>query len=174
MDKMPQMTLIRTERLLIQPLNYLQLLKYILNDFSLEHELNIEPVKRNLSVALQDALEITILPAAKAAGSAYMFSTLWTIILEDENKMVGDICLIPNQNNLSEIEIGYGTYDAYQGRGIMSEAVGGMIKWLKQQPAITSIIATTNQDNLASFKILARNGFTRGAEINSIIHWILV
>ncbi len=37
----------------------------------------------------------------------------------------------PNANG--EIEIGYGTYDEFQGKGFLTEIVGGIIEWTKNQ-----------------------------------------
>ena len=59
----------------------------------------------------------------------YLFSTLWTIILKEENKMVGDLCFVGEPDAEGEIEIGYGTYDEFRKRGYMTEAVNGMINW---------------------------------------------
>jgi RimJ/RimL family protein N-acetyltransferase len=36
----------------------------------------------------------------------------------------------------------------------MTEIVRGIIQWTKTQPIVKSIIASTNKDNVASYKVL--------------------
>ncbi|HEY4155237.1 MAG TPA: GNAT family N-acetyltransferase, partial [Puia sp.] len=57
------------------------------------------------------------------------------------------------------IEIGYGTMPSHRGKGIMTEAVGGMIQWAKSRPDIESILAETDKDNKASICVLEKNQF---------------
>ena len=51
--------MIETSRLLIRPLTYEQLVKYLQNDNSLEAELNLTPSLRSISPELKEALEQT-------------------------------------------------------------------------------------------------------------------
>jgi hypothetical protein len=55
--------MIKTERLVLLPLTYEQLKKYIKCDNSLEEELNANKSLRTISPALKEAFEQTILPA---------------------------------------------------------------------------------------------------------------
>lgn len=73
----------------------------------------------------------------------YLYNTLWTVISKADNKMVGDICIVGEPNADGEIEIGYGTYDAFQGKGFMTEAVSGIISWAEEQPGVCAVIAST-------------------------------
>lgn len=111
-EKMNQVaqTVIETERLILKPLSYLQLLKYIKADNSLETELNLSETSRTISPELKEALEQTILPHVADIRKNYLYSTLWTVISKADNKMVGDLCFIGEPNANGEVEIGYGTY----------------------------------------------------------------
>ena len=102
-----------------------------------------------------------------------MFSTLWTIILRSTNRMVADLCIVDEPNENGEIEIGYGTYAAEQGKGYMTEAVGGIIQWAKQQPTVKTIVAGTDKTNIASYTILQKNGFIRSGESETGFTWQL-
>jgi len=166
--------MIETNRLIIKPLSYGQLIKYIRNDNSLETELNLNPTSRSISPDLKEALEQTILPAVADPDKNYLFSTLWTMILKPENKMVGDLCFVGEPNDGGEIEIGYGTYEEFQGKGFMAEAVAGLTGWAKKQPGVKAIVASTNKDNIASFTILIRNNFTKTGESETMFKWRLV
>ncbi len=162
--------MVETERLIIKPLTYEQLKKYIRNDNSLEAELNINKSARIISTDLKEALENTILPNVADTNKNYLYSTLWTIILKAENKMVGDLCFVGEPSADGEIEVGYGIYEEFQKRGFMTEAVCGMIKWAEQQN-VKSLFAATEKSNIASFSVLERNSFVKCGETDTLFHW---
>jgi hypothetical protein len=54
--------MLQTEILILIPLTFNQLLKYIKCDNSLEEELNLNKTSRTISPELKEALEQTILP----------------------------------------------------------------------------------------------------------------
>lgn len=167
------MNRIETQRLIIQPLTYEQLVKYIACDNSLENELNVEPSSRTIAPELKEAFEETILPNVKDESKNYLYSTLWTAISKEDNKMVGDACFVGEPDADGEVEIGYGTYDEFQGRGFMTEIVSGMIHWAKEQPAVQSIRASTEKTNHASYKVLEKNGFVKTGETDQFFNWQL-
>jgi [ribosomal protein S5]-alanine N-acetyltransferase len=165
--------MIETERLIIKPLSYEQLLKYLKCDNSLETELNLTISSRTISSELKEALENTILPTVADQTKNYLYSTLWTAISKTENKMVGDLCIVGEPNEKGEIEIGYGTYEEFQNLGFMTELVSGIIKWAKNQPKIKSIIASTDEMNVASFRVLEKNQFKKVGTTETLIKWKL-
>lgn len=165
--------MIETERLVIKPLTYNQLLKYIQSDHSLEKELELNSTERSISPELREALEQTILPHVADTRKNYLYSTLWTIISKKENKMVGDLCFTGAPNAAGEIEIGYGTYERFRKKGYMTEAVGGMVDWAKNQPGIKTVIAGTDKENRASWAVLEKNGFTKIGETDTLFQWHL-
>jgi [ribosomal protein S5]-alanine N-acetyltransferase len=165
--------MIETERLIIVPLTYSQLVKYSKCDNSLEQELNLNETSRIISDELKEALEQTILPNVADTTKNYLYSTLWTAISKTENKMIGDLCIVGEPNAEGEIEIGYGTYSEFQIKGFMTEIVRGMVEWAKTQPFVKSIIASTNKTNVASFKILEKNNFVKIGETETLFNWKL-
>src|SRR5882724_8582938 len=112
--------MIETERIILKPLTYEQLIKYIKCDNSLEAELNLNETSRTISSELKEAFEQTILPNVADKTKNYLYSTLWTAISKIDNKMVGDLCIVGEPNLEGEIEIGYGTYDEFQNKGFMT------------------------------------------------------
>jgi [ribosomal protein S5]-alanine N-acetyltransferase len=165
--------MIETERLIIKPLTYEQLIKYIRLDNSLETELNLNETSRTISPDLREALEQTILPNVADSDKNYLFSTIWTIISKEENKMVGDLCFVGEPSADGEVEIGYGTYEEFRKRGFMTEAVSGIIKWTEKQQNIRSIIASTLKTNIDSFSLLEKNGFIKSGETETLYNWRL-
>jgi [ribosomal protein S5]-alanine N-acetyltransferase len=165
--------MIQTERLLLLPLTYGQLVRYARCDGSLEEELRVRPSSRTVSAELREALEQTILPNVAERPENYLYHTLWTAISKTHNSMVGDLCIIGEPDAAGEIEIGYGTYDAFQGQGFMTEMVSGIIAWATAQPAVRAIIASTDRANTASFRVLQKNGFITTGETEDTLHWKL-
>ncbi len=166
--------MIETERLLLKPLTYDQLVKYARCDNSLEKELNLHETSREISFELREALEQTILPNVADKAKNYLYSTLWTAILKKENKMIGDLCIIGEPNSDGEIEIGYGTYDAFQGNGYMTEIVAGIIEWTKTQEHVQAVIASTDHKNVASYRVLEKNNFIKINEVGTMFTWKLI
>lgn len=166
--------MIETERLILRPLTYDQLVKYTKGDNSLEEELNLNETSRTISPELKEALEETILPNVANNTKNYLYSTLWTAISKTENKMIGDLCIVGEPNADGEIEIGYGTYDEFQGKGFMTEIVGGIIEWTKMQQIVKSITASTDKTNTASFKVLQKNNFIKIGESDTQFNWKLI
>ncbi|NQY31497.1 MAG: GNAT family N-acetyltransferase [Flavobacteriaceae bacterium] len=165
--------MIETERLILKPLTYEQLVKYIKCDNSLEVELNLNKTSRTISSELKEAFEQTILPNVADKNKNYLYSTLWTAISKIDNKMVGDLCIVGEPNANGEIEIGYGTYDEFQNKGFMTEVVSGIIEWAKTQAEIKAIIASTDKTNTASFKVLEKNNFIKIGEEEKLFNWKL-
>lgn len=165
--------MIKTKRLTLLPLTHAQLVKYIRADNSLEDALGLAPNGRVISTELREAFEQTILPNVADPTINYLFHTLWTMIAEEENTMVGDLLIVGAPNEQGEIEIGYGTYEAFKGKGYMTEAVGGIIEWAKSQQGVKAIVAGTEKTNTASYTILERNGFIKAGETDTLFTWRL-
>ncbi len=165
--------MIETSRLILMPLTYGQLLKYIQCDNSLEEELKLKPTARTMSPELIEAFEQTILPAVADPSRNYLFSTLWTAIDKQEQCMVGDLCFVGEPTEVGEVEIGYGTYPQFQSRGYMTEIVSGLVGWARMQPGVKAIIASTDKTNVASFTVLMKNNFVKIDETDEMWEWRL-
>lgn len=157
--------------MLIRPLTFRQLVLYVATHNHLERSLGLNTYPRTLPDALREALEQSILPAVADAGSSFHYSTLWTIIEKQERRMVGDLCFKGTPDAQGVLEIGYGTYADFQGKGFMTEALGAMVEWAFRQPGVSRIRAETDQANIASHKILARNAFTVCRQEGDMIWW---
>jgi RimJ/RimL family protein N-acetyltransferase len=60
-----------------------------------------------------------------------------------------------------EVELGYGVAASRRRRGHATAAVGAIIEAAQHDPALRVIVAVTAFDNLASQRVLERNGFER-------------
>jgi len=57
------------------------------------------------------------------------------------------------------VEIGYSVLPEFQGQGLATEMVAGIVQWAKQQPWVRRIDGETNIDNRASIRVLEKNNF---------------
>ncbi|HMJ70382.1 MAG TPA: GNAT family N-acetyltransferase [Cyclobacteriaceae bacterium] len=165
--------MIETERFLLKPLTYELLVKYVAVDNSLERELNVRDSLRTISPELKEALEQTIMPNVADKSKNYLYSTLWTAILKAEQIMVGDLCIVGEPNEEGQIEIGYGIYEEFRGKGYMTEIVSGIVTWAKDQEKVKSIFASTDKGNIASSTVLIKNNFIKVSESDTSLSWLL-
>jgi [ribosomal protein S5]-alanine N-acetyltransferase len=162
---------LHTERLRIFPLSPAQMRTYLQPGQALEEELGLTKAARDISPALAEAFETTFFPALADPAKNYLYCTLWTVVLKSENVMVGDLCFQGEPNEAGEVEIGYGTHEAFQNKGYMTEAVGAIIGWAAQQLEIKAIVADTDKTNPASFSVLIKNGFEKSGETQDLFKW---
>jgi [ribosomal protein S5]-alanine N-acetyltransferase len=162
---------LETRRLIIFPLTYEQLLLYVQAENKLEKELSLNEGNRTVPPALRDAFIETILPAVADPENDYLYSTLWTIVSKEHNQMVADLCFKGEPNEQGEIEIGYGTYEEFQGNGYMTEAIAAIANWAFVQPKVKTILAETDQQNIASHRILEKNNFKTYQTTEAMLLW---
>ena len=150
---------LETTNLVIKPLTAYELQLYKINDGQLEHALGAQYHPRNVPFELYDALEQEIIPNVEVNKDAFLFYTLWSIYHKDLNCLVGDICFKGTVDEEGQIEIGYGTYPDFQGKGIMKEAIGLILEWAFSQEGVKRVLAETEHDNIPSHSVLKSNGF---------------
>jgi len=111
-----------------------------------------------------------------------MWETNWKVILREENRSIAGIMIKGAPNDRGEVIIGYGTNEAYQNKGYMTEAIKGLIKWIFENPKALSIVADTDKNNVASHKVLEKNGFLKynetvvtykNGEVEELVWWKL-
>jgi len=160
-----------TPRLIVLPLALGQLRLYLKNDGSLETDLHLVYFPRYISGELEEALLQTVIPNVATSADDPRLVTLWTMILKADNRMVGDICFYGPPDSTGQTEIGYGTYAEYQGKGLMTEAIQGMVEWLESQSNVKIVVATTDIANPSSMAVLTKNGFLNTHNENGQCFW---
>ena len=91
----------------------------------------------------------------------------WAMILKDTQQLVGTICLWHFSDDKSTAEIGYELHPSYQGKGLMDEALKGIINYGFNILQLTTIEAYTQPANERSIKLLEKNNFVKGPINNS-------
>jgi ribosomal-protein-alanine N-acetyltransferase len=86
---------------------------------------------------------------------------LWVINLKGSEHLIGTIGYWEMDKEHHRSEIGYTLTTAYQGKGIMNEALQVVINYGFKSIKLHSIEANVNPDNQPSIKLLEKNGFVR-------------
>jgi RimJ/RimL family protein N-acetyltransferase len=111
------------------------------------------------------------LPAAELAPSAILAllariaadlhdqfePNAWLVL--DQSRIVA-LCSVTRVDEPGVPRIGYGTAPGEEGRGAASAGVAGILAWASDDPRVRAVVAETNIANLASQRVLERNGFT--------------
>ncbi|CAM2906645.1 GNAT family N-acetyltransferase [Clostridium sporogenes] len=155
--------LIQTERLELIPLTLNQLKLWIEDIPELEKELDCsykaESMEGFFLQIVKGQYEIT-----QKDPNNYLWHSFFFLVRKYDRAVVGsaDFKDIPNENG--EVEIGYGLGKEFEHNGYMTEAVKAMCGWALKQNGVTSIIAETDLEGLASQKILKSCGFKKDKE----------
>ena len=73
-------------------------------------------------------------------------------------------------NGEVEVRLGYLLSEASWGMGFASELVDGFVNWCREQTPISSISGGVSADNLASKRVLHKNGFQLVQTVDEIDH----
>ena len=111
------------------------------------------------AIAPPDVLEMLARLAAEIGAE---FSPSAWMMVED-GEIVG-LCSIARIPQDGEIHIGYGVAPARQGRGCTTRAIAQLLEWGRSDPRVALISAETGVENIASQRVLERNGFIRTGE----------
>jgi [ribosomal protein S5]-alanine N-acetyltransferase len=91
----------------------------------------------------------------------------WIITFTETQQVLGTISLFNYIKEESSIEIGYELMPAYQGKGIMQEAVRAVIRYAFHILQLQQIYAVTHHQNMASTKLLIKCSFIKSNQVLS-------
>jgi ribosomal-protein-alanine N-acetyltransferase len=95
----------------------------------------------------------------------------WVLTLAgDNNSLIGTICFYNFDKTTDTIELGYELMTAYQGRGLMAEAVTRVIQYGFEQMNAKAITAYPSADNKRSVALLNNFGFTVDDDLQTEMH----
>src|SRR6266513_5348976 len=94
-------------------------------------------------------------------------SIYWAITLTNNDNLVGTICLFHFSNENDQAEIGYELLPAFQGQGIMQEAISKVIAFGLDVLGLKAIEAYTHLENKNSSKLLEKYNFKKQENIDS-------
>jgi [ribosomal protein S5]-alanine N-acetyltransferase len=91
---------------------------------------------------------------------------------KEGNEFVGSFAVIPVKNS-NDIQLGYALLQPFWGLGYASESVKGGIQYAFAHLDLENIAGITEAENIASQKVLTRNGFVfekSFTEDNKLLH----
>jgi ribosomal-protein-alanine N-acetyltransferase len=95
----------------------------------------------------------------------------WGITLKNEPKLIGTVCFLNIKKENYRSELGYALHPDFHNKGIMNEVLSVVIKYGFEQMKLHSIEANINPANIASQKLLEKNGFVREAYFKENFFW---
>jgi ribosomal-protein-alanine N-acetyltransferase len=163
---------IETQRLHIFPLTIPQLELYLKTNDELEKALDLTCFGRTMAPQVHDMVKKVTLPKMKqATGDDYLFYTFWLVIDKQSKLIVAEMGFKGPPTDGGRVEIGYGTMPAMQGKGIMTEAVQGLLQWAASRADINQVLAETHASNLPSIRVMEKNGFEMLDRKGEMIWW---
>jgi RimJ/RimL family protein N-acetyltransferase len=142
--------LIETKRLIIR--------QFVLSDHVDLHEYLSDPItyiyEPGKPISLDETKELV---AQRSTGNDF-----WAVILKSETKLVGHLYLKQVEPmEMTTWELGYIFNPKFQRKGYASEAAAALVDYAFTQYHPHRIMARCNPENMASWKLLERIGFTR-------------
>jgi len=84
----------------------------------------------------------------------------WTITSQENDKMMGSICLWNFSEDKKVGEVGYDLKPEFHGKGIMTEVLKAILKYGFEKLNLEKIEAYTHHQNESSKRLLIKNNFT--------------
>lgn len=91
-------------------------------------------------------------------------AVFWAIALKSSPKLIGTICLWNISVEKSTAELGYMLHPDFQGKGYMQEALVSTVAYGFEVMQASLIEAFSHSGNIASVRLLERNGFVCSGE----------
>ena len=85
----------------------------------------------------------------------------WGIELKESGKLIGTCGFFNFNEDALKAELGYELNSSYQGKGIMTEAIGAILEFIFKGTGINRIEAYVEPENIPSQKLLEKLGFTK-------------
>jgi RimJ/RimL family protein N-acetyltransferase len=105
---------------------------------------------------------LAMLRDLSAAVGKQFVPNAWMMV--EDGEVVGLCSLLAAPTGAGAAMIGYGVAASRRVRGIASRAVADMVTWARRHERIRALTAETAFHNVASHRVLERNGFARVGE----------
>jgi RimJ/RimL family protein N-acetyltransferase len=168
--------MLETERLRLIPLDLQNLLLLKEGRALMERNLGLETSKMVFDPQIQSEMEEAIDFWISQVGENeenYFWFTNWEMVLKEKNMSIGGIGLTGLPDRRGEVTVGYGVDGNFHRQGYATEALQAMISWIFNNAYVHTIIAETLKNNVASHKVLRKNGFIQASEKDLLYIWRL-
>lgn len=163
--------LIQTARLDIRPLNRTELELYLAGDNLFERAQGLPDGRRELNDDIKNLIKQFYMPALLSVkNEQQVYYTVWIAVDRSLQQIVAEFGFKGSPVNKT-IEIGYDTFPQFRRQGYISEAVSGVICWLKGVEAVEQLTAETHAANTASIKTLEKCRFQFSHSDKTMLYW---
>lgn len=100
---------------------------------------------------------------ASTAPDPWMYG--FAVVERESRSDVGDAGFKGSPDEGGMVEIAYGIYHNYQGRGYATEVAEGLVAFAFRDDRVRLVRAHTRPDNVASRRVLEKCGFRRVGEV---------
>lgn len=163
--------MVDTPRLTLIPLTVDQVRLHIMGGTCLEEEFGVRPGHREVTEPLLSIIKAFTIPFLQNPARQPIYDTIWVALDRELNQFVADAKFKGAPDDEQTVEIGYGTYPAFQRRGYMTEIVGGLTAWGLSQPGVDRVTAETALTNTASQAVLLNNQFVLFEQDDYVCWW---
>lgn len=85
----------------------------------------------------------------------------WAVCLKDKKELIGTICIWNISEEESKAEVGFELLPAYQGKGLMREALTVVIDYGFYCISLNSLEGEVDPQNIKSIRLMEQSGFTQ-------------
>ncbi len=153
------MSVIKLENLDIYPLNSEELSLWLSDIPALEKRLDCVYDACPIEGLFKDVAYSQFILGLSETLENWIWFTYWFIIRKSDKKIIGTLAFNGKPNSNKEVEIGYALGKEYEHKGYMTQALTGLLQWVKQNTEVKYIIAETKLDNYSSQNLLTRCEF---------------
>jgi len=157
---------IETERLILFPLTVEQLQLLISNLAEFEKSTSCYYEGETLTGEMYSIFKGQIDPIRESRKDLFWLS-FWMIALKESCTIIGSIGFKGAPTDAGSVEIGYGVNPKYERNGYATEAARAMVFWAFHQSNVIEVIAEVDKDNLASQRVLQKNGLQKFKSIEN-------
>ena len=125
-------------------------------------------IPRPLAKSIEEALEHIAMIEDKIVNNT---GINWGITIKGNPKIIGIIGHYKISPENHRAEIGYMSFPEHNGKGYMSEAIKAVVAYGFEQMDLHSIEAIIDPGNMASERVLQKNGFIKEAHIRENELW---
>jgi ribosomal-protein-alanine N-acetyltransferase len=95
----------------------------------------------------------------------------WALQIKNEKKLVGVAAIINIRPEHSRCEIGYMLLPEFHNQGFVTEAIQTLLKFIFHNLNFHSVEAIIDPQNIASERVLQKNGFKKEAHLRENEYW---
>ena len=135
------------------------------------------PNDLTLAQADWETRDVLLMLQARAREIRQGFAPAAWLIVE-QGELVGMCSILKVSPASGSLEIGYGVAPACRAQGVCTRAIAEIVLWARHDPRVAELCAETIVSNIASQRVLQRNGFARvgervSAEDGPVICWAI-